>query len=104
MNPTETTHRCPFHGEGFMSCCGKTPFEVPRTDRMTVHDELVTCGLPVAARLSPLYRNLRELAVWVHYDLVKHGGGFWECTDGVCAHTVQTLTEHAPEISLRPRS
>ena len=26
-----------------MPCCGLTPFEVPRTDRMTLDPALVTC-------------------------------------------------------------
>ncbi len=26
-----------------MPCCGLTPFEVPRTDRMTLDPKLVTC-------------------------------------------------------------
>lgn len=40
----ETVHRCPPKGSGIMPCCDKTPFEVPRTDRMTVDPALVTCG------------------------------------------------------------
>lgn len=36
-------HACPSDGGGgLMPCCGKTPFEVPRTDRMTSDGE-VTC-------------------------------------------------------------
>lgn len=36
-------HRCPLMGRATMSCCGKTPFEVPRTDRMTTDYRRVTC-------------------------------------------------------------
>ena len=40
----ERTHQCPPNGgSGLMPCCGRTPFEVPRTDRMTV-DGVVTCN------------------------------------------------------------
>ncbi len=39
-------HRCPWKGSGLMPCCGRTPFEVPRTDRMTVVYRLVTCQRP----------------------------------------------------------
>jgi hypothetical protein len=40
----ETTHQCPPDGGGgLMPCCGLTPFEVPRTDRMTLDPALVTC-------------------------------------------------------------
>lgn len=35
------THRCP--QAGVMSCCGRTPFELPRWHRMTLDDALVTC-------------------------------------------------------------
>lgn len=40
----EITHRCPPIGSGVMPCCGRTPFEVPRTDRMTEQDALVNCS------------------------------------------------------------
>lgn len=36
-------HACPPDGSGIMPCCGRTPFEVPRTDRMTSDPALVTC-------------------------------------------------------------
>lgn len=41
--PGEVTHRCPPKGEGTTPCCGRTPFELPETDRLTVDDALVTC-------------------------------------------------------------
>lgn len=41
--PTETTHDCPRDGEAVTLCCGRSPFELPRTDRMTVEAALVTC-------------------------------------------------------------
>ena len=43
--PPEVTHECPPDGAGgVMSCCGLTPFDVPRSDRMTLNPALVTCG------------------------------------------------------------
>ncbi len=36
-------HMCPDDGGNIMPCCGLTPFEVPRTDRMTLNPRLVTC-------------------------------------------------------------
>lgn len=39
----QVTHECPHDGEYQTPCCGKTPFELPRTDRMTVRKDLVTC-------------------------------------------------------------
>ena len=39
----EVTHLCPPEGSGTFPCCGLTPFEAPRTDRMTLDPSLVTC-------------------------------------------------------------
>lgn len=40
------THACPPRGAGGLTpCCGRTPFELPRTDRMTSDPALVTCGI-----------------------------------------------------------
>jgi len=39
----EITHSCPPEGQYLTPCCGKTPFELPRTDRMTLDPSLVTC-------------------------------------------------------------
>lgn len=41
----ETVHACPPGSSGVMPCCGRTPFEVSRSDRMTVDPALVTCGV-----------------------------------------------------------
>ena len=41
---TEVVHQAPADGGGgLMPCCGKTPFDVPGTDRMTADPALVTC-------------------------------------------------------------
>ena len=40
------THACPPGDSGTMPCCGRTPFEVPGSDRMTLDPALVTCGMP----------------------------------------------------------
>ena len=50
----ETMHRCPPRGATVMPCCGLTPFEVPRTDRMTVIYRLVTCHPSTTATRRPL--------------------------------------------------
>lgn len=42
--PGEVTHRCPLKGEGITPCCGRTPLELPVTDRLTLDDALVTCS------------------------------------------------------------
>ena len=36
-------HGCPPPGNGLTPCCGKTPFELPRLDRMTIDDDIVNC-------------------------------------------------------------
>lgn len=43
MRGPEVVHRCPPEGSGLMPCCGRTPFEVPSSDRMTADAQLVTC-------------------------------------------------------------
>lgn len=50
----ETVHACPIPGTGAATvpCCGKTPFELPRTDRMTSDPKLVTCGADRAGPFS----------------------------------------------------
>ena len=37
-------HACPPEGSGIMPCCGRAPFEVPGTDRITAFGPLVTCA------------------------------------------------------------
>lgn len=44
MSEPEVVHMCPPGDSGNMPCCGRTPFEVPRSDRMTVDSRLVTCA------------------------------------------------------------
>jgi hypothetical protein len=36
-------HKNPAEGEAVTPCCGRTPFELPRTDRMTFDGDMVTC-------------------------------------------------------------
>lgn len=40
----ETTHACPIGDAAVTPCCGKDPLALPLFDRLTVLDELVTCG------------------------------------------------------------
>ncbi len=39
----EVVHRCPYPGTGVTPCCGRTPFELPLTDRLTLSHEDTTC-------------------------------------------------------------
>lgn len=50
----ETVHLAPPIGSGTMPCCGKTPWEVPTGDRMTVHEDLATCSRGSNARVDTL--------------------------------------------------
>ena len=43
-NRVEITHHCPPGQQSLTPCCGKTPFELPHTDRMTLDPAMVTCG------------------------------------------------------------
>lgn len=40
----EVIHLAPRDGTGIMPCCERTPFEVSRSDRMTVDQGAVTCN------------------------------------------------------------
>jgi hypothetical protein len=40
----EVTHACPPPGVYLTPCCQATPFELPRTDRITTDPALVTCA------------------------------------------------------------
>ena len=60
---SETTHACPPAGSGLTPCCGRTPFELPRTDRLTVDGTQVTCGPRRAATLDEQLTRVRELVV-----------------------------------------
>jgi hypothetical protein len=42
----EIVHLCPLRAGLLTPCCGYTVFELPRTDRITLDINLVTCGLP----------------------------------------------------------
>lgn len=48
---TETVHAYPPPGSGLTPCCGRTPFELPRTDRIT-SEEPVTCTAPAATEAT----------------------------------------------------
>ncbi|MFJ4682015.1 hypothetical protein [Streptomyces sp. NPDC088789] len=40
---TEIVHGCPPDGSDLTPCCGKSPVELPRYDRMTINTAAVTC-------------------------------------------------------------
>lgn len=40
----ETTHACPVGDAAVTACCGRSPFDLPPFDRLTVDESLVTCS------------------------------------------------------------
>jgi hypothetical protein len=44
--PGETVHLSPPDGAHRTPCCGETPFDLPRADRITNDPSLATCGGP----------------------------------------------------------
>jgi len=50
-------HESPRDGSGLTPCCGKTPFELPRTDRMTSNPDRVTCSVLKDQRLRGVGRH-----------------------------------------------
>lgn len=51
-----TVHSVPRWGEGSTPCCGKTPFELPRGDQMTMSFGLVTCSIDPEQYIAGLVR------------------------------------------------
>ena len=49
---TTTVHACPGDGISRMSCCHRTPFEVPMEDQLSLNPDLVTCGKKGQRRAS----------------------------------------------------
>ncbi|ROR91742.1 hypothetical protein [Nocardioides aurantiacus] len=43
-------HQCPAGDDTLTGCCNRSPMSLPRTDRITVDDALVTCATPDPTR------------------------------------------------------
>jgi len=54
----EVTHRCPIGDDGWTPSCDRTPFELPRTDRITEDPALVTCQGKAAQRAREAARRV----------------------------------------------
>lgn len=77
MTPAETVHACPPDGSGLTPCCGRTPFELPSSDRISSETDAVTCrpsalaqrcatcGLEIENRGDPDMGGRHEIR-WVH--------------------------------------
>lgn len=78
----DVVHLAPGEGSGVLGCCGRTPFEVPRGDRITTIAEESTC---TAALIEPSDREPEKVGdgceCWVapermwttHYGAVEPG-------------------------------
>jgi hypothetical protein len=40
---SSTCHECPPRGSSLTPCCGRSPFEIPAYDRLTVDPAYITC-------------------------------------------------------------
>lgn len=80
----ETTHMCPPKGSGTMPCCGRTPFEVPDTDRMSVRGAIRRVARHVIA--SAVESQYGEM--WEVYPDIGHDD--W---DRVCEQVERILTD-----------
>lgn len=60
-----TVHRCPTGNAGLMPCCGRTPFELPRGDRLSEDPQAVTCTVLEEERRKITTVGYRETAAEV---------------------------------------
>lgn len=69
---TEIVHAAPRGGEALTPCCRLTPFELPRTDRMTNDPSLVSCGRdPADVRTPDAFDDVAAKIVAAHYAAVS---------------------------------
>lgn len=43
INTEGVTHLCPNPGSSYTACCGRCPFDLPKTDMITMRPDHVTC-------------------------------------------------------------
>ncbi len=94
-------HACPVDGSGITGCCGRVPFELPRTDRMTRDPDAVTCGLTTLAQRCAncgeiIRRVSGTLAAWWVHD----PGGHTTCHPQHAA--ASTRAEPGPVVPAQP--
>lgn len=89
----EVIHHCPPNGKATMPCCGRTPFEVPRSERITSQLSEVTCMIEddsLGDRLAAKHGIGEKPDAQEHIDFVtgKPEGGdgtdqwrYWEQQD-----------------------
>ncbi|MFJ8583660.1 hypothetical protein ACIRD2_03230 [Streptomyces sp. NPDC093595] len=87
-------HATPRKGSGLTPCCGRTPFELPRTDRISIDPFEVTCGeadapTPTALRDTEVEQLRAELLA-----LKAIARGYCgECGRGDCSPTADQYYE-----------
>jgi hypothetical protein len=55
-----TIHACPPTGSGLTTCCQRTPFDLPATDRITSHTDRVTCTIQWGDPVIPTRDEIRR--------------------------------------------
>jgi hypothetical protein len=82
----ETVHGCPPDGSGLTPCCGRTPFELPLTDRIS-SEAPVTCTTAPAVVAKPG----KECAASVSGNCLAEAQSETGCAteDGECIHAGQ---------------
>ncbi|MGW7359431.1 hypothetical protein ACWGI0_23055 [Streptomyces sp. NPDC054802] len=68
-------HACPPDGSGLTPCCGRTPFEIPRSEYMTTVPGRVTCTVREGSRRQRYAEAIEHalLEVMPRRDLREHG-------------------------------
>jgi hypothetical protein len=69
---TETTHATPTGDDGLTPCCGRTPLELPRTDRLTLEEALVTCFTITDRQVEAADEWMRGF-LWRHFGMGTTG-------------------------------
>jgi hypothetical protein len=59
----ETVHACPPGNSSLTPCCGRTPFELTRTDRLTYDPAEITCTATTQTTMTTTPSREQQLAV-----------------------------------------
>lgn len=86
----EVTHACPGEGEFLTLCCGRSPWDLPRSDRVTLVTAAVTCGPPadsIPDDWGVLWCPRCLYGVTIPLDLPDEYGDEWPILrEEACAH------------------
>ena len=75
-------HACPVSGHALTPCCGRSPFDIPSSDRITLNAAVVTCRRQEAEPAPALPEEVREAAeAFRKVNSAQRGDS---CTDAGC--------------------